>query len=149
MTEQLNWQEYEIEQTGSSNGHCDCCGFKTERVWGFVHHGDITLAAYFVGWTAEKPDHGATFDLVIGKWGDTTSKKDRYSVALDYRFFAQGSSFMVVNSDERTADYSSISSVCLARSDVIGTPLAKQVFTIVDAIYMSSELEEVRAWTSY
>lgn len=81
----LDWRSSRIEQTGASGGHCDCCGSTTKRVWGLVHRDGAAVPAYFVGWAEDRPDHGANFDLVLGKWGSSAGKQDRYAVALDYR----------------------------------------------------------------
>lgn len=129
----LDRKSLAVEPVGESQGQCDCCGTTTKRVWGWVHHDDTTLAAYFVGWTEGMPDHGVTFDLALGRWGEGSGPNDRQSVALDYRHDANA--FMVVDASGRTADRPEIASIPLSRADVIGTPLAQQVFAISDAVY--------------
>jgi hypothetical protein len=42
---------------------------------------------------------------------------------------------MVIDADERPAAKGELARTALARSDVIGTPMAAQVFSLVDAIY--------------
>jgi hypothetical protein len=45
-------RDLSIEASGSNDlGPCECCGCKSRTVWGFVHRGDVTEAAYFVQWT--------------------------------------------------------------------------------------------------
>lgn len=122
-----------VEPVGESQGHCDCCGKTTRRVWGWVHRDDTTLAAYFVGWTEGMPDHGVAFDLALGRWGEGSGPNDRQAAALDYRHDANA--FMVVDASGRTADRPEIASSALSRADVIGTQLAPQIFAIADAIY--------------
>lgn len=144
----LNWQDLDLEQTGSSQGHCDCCGTQTQRIWGFVNSRETTVAAYYVGWTVGKPDHGAVYDLIIGKWGDNTSEVDRTHVALDFTLIEEKPNFIVVNATNRSSDYSSVAHSGFLREEVIGTPIAEQVFAIVDAIYMSQGMNEIRSWTN-
>jgi len=142
-----DWRDFEIEDFGTTGGHCDCCGTTTKRVCGFVRRNGEPVGAYFVAWTQGRPDHGATFDLILGKWGDSAAKNDRYSVALDYRLIDGAPQFMVVDATDRATSDSSLVETALKRSDVIGTPLARQVFVIVDAVYMSDSVAEVRHWT--
>ena len=144
----LDWRSLGMEQLGAHVGHCNCCGSTTRRVWGLISRNAVALAAYYVGWAEQRPDHGATFDLVLGKWGDSASKLDRYAVALDLRIIDASPKFMVVDAsfDRVTSDRELVGTV-LKRSDVIGTALAPQVFAIVDAIYLrDARLEELRSW---
>ena len=94
----------QVEPTGSSDyGPCKCCGNNSRRVWGFIHAAEATFAAYFVHWTLDRvADHGANFDLIIGKWGDGASKADRSLVALLYRLFEGKPQFMVIDAEGRT-----------------------------------------------
>jgi hypothetical protein len=143
-----DWRDFDIEQAGTSGGYCDCCGMTTKRVWGFVRREGEPVGAYFVAWTLGKPDHGASFDLILGKWGEAAAKDDRYSVALDYRLLDGAPQFMVVDALDRATSRSPLVGAALKRSDVIGTALAPQVFAIVDAVYMSDSADEVRHWTA-
>lgn len=126
-----------MELSGESGGHCDCCGSTTKRIWGWVHQGDATLAAFFVGWTEGRSDHDQAFDLVVGRWGDSTTPDERHSVALDFR--GQQNAFTVVDAANRIANKPSLASTALRRDEVIGTPLASQVFAIVDAIFVATK----------
>ena len=122
-----DWRSFETEQTGASVGHCDCCGSSTKRVWGLVHRDGAAIAAYFVGWAEKRPDHGVTFDLILGKWGDSATRRDRLAVALDYRIVEASPQFMVVDARDRVTSKSDLVGTALERSDVIGTALAPQV----------------------
>jgi hypothetical protein len=144
-----NWRDFEIEESGAIGGHCECCGTTTKRVWGVVRRNGEPVGAYFVAWTQGKPDHGATFDLILGKWGNSAAKDDRYSVALDYRLIDGAPQFMVVDALYRATSGSPLVGTAFKRSDVIGTPLAPQVFAVVDAVYMSDSAGEVRDWTEH
>ena len=144
-----DWRSFAIEKTGASKGVCDCCGTTTKRVWGLVRQENASIAAYFASWTENKPDHGATFDLVLGTWGESTTPKDRYAVALDFRIIEGAPQFMVVDPEQRATLYSELASTALRRAEVIGTVIAPQVFAIVDAVYIGeSELDEIRRWTT-
>lgn len=136
--EDLDWRRLIVEPSGRSGGHCDCCGTATSRIWGWVHQGESTLAAYFVGWTEGRPDHGVAFDLVLGRWGDETTPEDRCAVALDYRHDANA--FMIVDAAGRVADNSQLASAALARDVIVETSLARRVFAIADAIFVASNI---------
>jgi hypothetical protein len=107
------------------------------------------VAVYFVGWAERRPDHGGSFDLVLGKWGQSATKLDRYAVALDFRVFEGSPQFMIVDAQSRFPPGNELAASALKRSDVVQTPLAPQVFALVDAIYMGdTRLNELRAWQS-
>jgi hypothetical protein len=142
-----DWRSFKAEQTGANVGHCGCCGCATKRVWGFIRRDGEAVASYFVGWAEQRPGHGATFDLILGKWGDSATRLDRFAVALDYRMVESSPQFMVVDAQDRLTSSSGLVSTALKRSDVVGTTLAPQVFAIVDAIYMGdSRLNELQEW---
>jgi hypothetical protein len=144
---QLDRRSLEIEPSGAKSGHCDCCASATNRVWGFINRREQTIAAYFVGWTAQQPDHGASFDLILGRWGGSAASQDRYVVALDYRIVDASGQFMVVDAEGRLPSGSDLAGSALKRSEVIGTPLAPQVFALVDAIVLGDQrLGELREW---
>lgn len=88
-------------------------------------------------WTAgHLSEPGASLDLVIGKWGEGTDADDRFGVALVHRQLDDGTpSLMVVDPDERFSGVG-LAATALKRGDVINTPLADQVFSVVDAIYL-------------
>jgi hypothetical protein len=105
------------------------------------------VAAYFAGWAEQRPDHGASFDLILGKWGASATKHDRYTVALDYRIVEGSPQFMIVDAQSRLTSGSDLADSTLKRCDVIGTPLASKVFALVDTIYMGDpRLGELRTW---
>ena len=125
--------DFEIEAMGESGGHCDCCGRDSHSVWGMVHRGPATVAAYWMQWTeGHLSDLGANLDLVIGSWGDGTSADDRTSVSLWHKEMPVGSSSMMVVD---AVPKPTLAANGLLRSEVIGTPMADHVFALVDAIY--------------
>jgi hypothetical protein len=104
-------------------------------VWGFVHSPDRPVAAYFVQWAIGRvPDHGALFDLVLGRWGEGTSATDRVLVTLDYRLTETGPAFMVVDSAGRPADDPDMVGQALTRAEVVGRPVACEAFPVADAV---------------
>ena len=128
---------YSVELMGETSGHCDCCGNESRRVWGMVYNGDQALAAYWMHWTeGHLGDLGANLDLVMGRWGDETCASDRVAIALVHRQQPDGDpALMVVDAGDRPHADGSLASTSLRREDIIGTPLAAQVFALTDAIY--------------
>lgn len=145
----LDWRTLQIEPTGSTDfGPCSCCGNMSRTVWGFVHSVDSTLAAYFVQWTLNSPQHGANFDLVIGEWGESTTQ-DRQAASLEYRVLENRGEFMVIDAITRPVANTSVANEALRRDQIIGTPLAEGIFAIVDAIFTRDErIQEIRDWST-
>lgn len=137
MTERTNVPAFEVEPLGEGRGLCDCCGSQSKSVWGAVHRGAAAVAAYWVHWAeGHLGEPGANLDLVMGRWGDDTSAVDRFGIALRHRELADGTSaLMVIDAVGRPMCDGTLAGSGLARDEVIGTPLAAQVFAIVDAIY--------------
>ncbi|QBE66027.1 hypothetical protein [Pseudoduganella lutea] len=132
-----------------STGHCDCCGRQSKTIWGDLADSSGARAVYFVQWTVNSPEHMANFDLVLGPWGDGTSPSDRVLVSLLYRPRPGGGSFMVTSGKGRRADDRSLCDRALERADVVGTPLAGEVFSLVDALWRTEpRVEEIRALDS-
>jgi hypothetical protein len=129
-----------------SIGHCDCCGNQSRTVWGDLADSAGTKAIYFVQWTVNEPGHMPNVDLVLGPWGAGTVPADRVLVSLSYQPRPGGGSFMVVSGKGRRADDRGLCSRALERTDVIGTPLANEVFALVDSLWLTEpRMEEVRS----
>lgn len=130
-----------IEIGGSNDSRpSDCCGNASRTVWGYISSGGDAEAVYFVQWTMGAVDlHGANFDLIVGTWGEGATASDRQAVSLAFRRMPSGPSFMVIDSDGRPVRYNANVGTCLRRDDVVGTPVAKQAFEIVDAIWLQDE----------
>jgi hypothetical protein len=128
---------FQVEAMGETGGHCDCCGNENRRVWGMVHDGDTTLAAYWMSWTVgHLSDRGANLDVVLGRWGKEASTDDRVVISMVHREQPDGTpALMVIDAGDRPAAKGELAHTALNRTDVIGTPLAAQVFALVDAIY--------------
>lgn len=129
-----------------STGNCDCCGKQSKTIWGDLTDSYGAKAVYFVQWTVDEPGHMPNFDMVIGPWGDGTSPADRVLVSLLYQPRPGGGAFMLANGKGRRADDRSLCDRALERADVIGTPLANQVFSLVDSLWLTEpRIEGVRA----
>ena len=127
---------WQVEPDGAGdNGLCDCCGHMSRCVWGFIRSPTEVVAAYFVHWTLGRVvEHGANFDLIIGRWGPGAEAVDRSLVALAYRLMEGGPAFMVIEAADRPAAGNALVGRSLRRSEVIGRPVATQAFSLVDAI---------------
>ncbi|HJU69777.1 MAG TPA: hypothetical protein VJ650_16165 [Gemmatimonadaceae bacterium] len=142
----LDWRKLKVEPTGAKEHACGCCGSVSRTVWGLVHGEAATLAAYFVSWVPGNQAHDASFDLVVGRWGDDTSARDRQAVSLAYR--ASAGSFMVVDAATRPVNNPQVAATALLRDEVVGHPIGEQVFAITDAIFEKEErIEEIRRWS--
>jgi hypothetical protein len=129
----------------ASSGCCDCCGNQARTIWGDLSDASGAKAVYYVQWTHDKPEHFPNFDLIIGPWGDGTLPEGRVLVSLVYRPQAGGGSFMVINAHGRRAK-GGLYGRALDRAEVIGTPLAVEVFALLDALWLTEPcLGEVRA----
>jgi hypothetical protein len=135
-----------IELSGEKTfGPCECCGQLTSRVWGYVYDLDVAVAAYFVEWTPGHEGSAASFDLIIGKWGEDTGSADRQAVSVNFRKLENGRAFMVISANDRTVASSSLISHALSREEVIGSAIASHVFAICDVVYLEDpRLSELR-----
>jgi len=138
--------DFRVEENAVHDaGLCACCGNSSRTVSGFVYSDDRPAAAYFVLWTPGRADHGASFDLILGKWGEGAGRESRYAVSLCYRITEKGPGFMVIDSSDRPIAGSELIGKALRRDEVLGTPTATHAFAILDAIYMGDvRLGELR-----
>lgn len=114
---------------------CECCGQTTHGVSGWIEDSDKTLAAYLIHWTQSSKEHDANFDIIFGKWGDLATPKDRSVASFAYR--RTENSFMVIDSGTRPAGQAKeVASFPLARDEIVGTPLASYLFSLLDAIWL-------------
>jgi hypothetical protein len=128
---------FKIEPSEIHETSCECCGRQSRTVTGFVYLDDDPVAAYFVQWTLGSVDsHGANFDLILGRWGEGATSSDRSAVALEFRRTPNGPAFMVVDASARPAGRSELAGRALSREGVVGTPLAKIAFDMVDAVWL-------------
>jgi hypothetical protein len=130
----------QVAPIGSNEtGRCECCGRVSRKVWGVVYRDRLTLATYYVHWTVGHVfETGADIDVILGKWGEGSSAEDRYAVRLAYRIFDHGPEMMVIDASHKHVS-NTIAAQCLKRSDVIGSPLAQNVFDICDAFLIQDQ----------
>src|ERR1700679_543533 len=122
-------------------GPCQCCGNLTERVWGYVRRAGSAVAVYFVEWTPGHIEKSASFDLILGAWGDDTTPADRQVAALEFRKLDSGPAFKVIDAGKRPT----LASHALLRDEIIGAPIAQEVFAIADAVYFKDpRLDELK-----
>lgn len=76
---------------------------------------------------------------MIGAWGDEISAQDRFAVCLELTYSGERPEVMAPDADRRAAAHSDLVSAALTRAAIIGTPLAPQVFSLVDAIFLQDE----------
>lgn len=133
-----------------SSGTCDCCDHSTQKIWGDISSEGKRLAVYFVQWTVGQPEHYPNIDLIIGAWGDGTDASNRILVSLLYRPSTDGGSFMIVDAQDRVQLCSTVSNRGMLRAEVIGTPLANEVFDFVDSIWLTDyRIEGVKALNQF
>lgn len=120
-----------IEPTKESSFACAEGLLRT--VWGHVSKEDAAHAVYYVRWN--DTDLGdATFLVAVGDWSEGATERDRDCVAAMARAIDGHLSFMLVDAaDTSFADQISLGSMAAADS-VRGTPLAAEVFHILDHV---------------
>ena len=118
-------------------GPCECCGDVSRCATGMVRRNDDAYAIYQVHWTTGQVDrHGAEFYVVLGEFSDGTTAADKFAVALHYFVEPNRFGFMVVDADQTPIAANPLVGRALSRESVIDTPLAQEVFDLVDAIWI-------------
>ncbi len=112
---------------------CACCASETRTLSGFVYSGDAAFGAYFVTGAVGRPEHDASFDLILGSFGDAACG-DRRGVSVVFRSGPQGG-FMVVDATPRLRG-AELVDVAMTRQDVVSGPWAATVFEVLDAIWL-------------
>jgi hypothetical protein len=127
---------WQIEAAGSDDsGPCPCCGDVSRIIRGIVQHEGLQIASYVVHWTlGHVAEHGAHFDLIVDIWRDDTARIEQCAVSLACRLIDNIPSFMVIDSADRDIAKSGLVTRPLNRTDIIGDPLAEDIFTICEVI---------------
>lgn len=87
-----------------------------------------------------------TVDIVLGPRGQGTSVSDQVLISLAYKPQYGGGSFKVINGKGRPADDRTLCGQALDRADVIGTALAHEVLSLIDALWLTEpQMSEIRA----
>jgi len=128
------------ERRVTEYGPCECCGDISRLASGLVRLNDEPYAAYQVHWTNQQVvRHGAEFYIILGEWGDGTTAADKFAVALHFFVESDRFGFMVVDADQTPMSSHPLVGCALPRASVIDKPLAKEVFDLVDAIWLGDE----------
>ncbi|WP_157209730.1 hypothetical protein [Marinimicrobium agarilyticum] len=88
-------------------------------------------------------NHDPNFDIIVGRWGECSNPNAKCGVSIQYRL---GSEFMIIDADSRPfATGQTLFANALPRAEVVGTELASQAFSVLDAVWLQdSRLEELR-----
>jgi hypothetical protein len=120
------------------SGPCECCGCMSRLVTGFVRRHGEQYAAFQVHWTlGQLARHGASVYVILGRWGDDATAADRFAVAMRYRNDAETRGLMVVDADQTSIATNPLVGRTLRRDEVIGTPLAEEVFELIDFLWLT------------
>jgi hypothetical protein len=112
----------------------------SRSVGGYVYGIDDPCAAYFVQWTlGQVPKHGANIDFIIGDWGHGKTATDRSAVSLEYHLTDGGPGVVVIDAHGRDHADGKMAKHVLGRDDVLGKPIAEDVFALCDAIFALDE----------
>jgi hypothetical protein len=126
------------EMKVSDFGPCECCGDVSRRASGMVRRDDEPYAIYHVEWTTQQvARHGAELYFLLGRFGEGTTAADKFAVALHFFVEPDRFGFMVVDADQTPMASDPLVGRALPRDQVIGTPLAQEVFDLVDAIWLN------------
>lgn len=128
------------EKKVTDYGPCECCGDLSQLASGMVRRDYEPYAAYQVHWTTHQvARHGAEFYVILGQWGDGTTAADRFAVALHFFIEPDRCGFAVVDAGATPMTSHPLVGRALSRESVINTPLAREVFNLVDAIWLEDE----------
>jgi hypothetical protein len=130
---------FKLEPEGSlDTGPCYCCGNISRSVWGSARLDGSPFARYSVHWTVGLvAKHGANFDLIVGRWGVGSTASDRCAVGLAFRLIKSKPQFIVIDASNRDVARNHLAGRALAPAEVVGHPLAQDIFALRDAILMN------------
>lgn len=137
----FNWQAMSVTEDALEQVPCDCCGETTVIIRGTVSEKSEHLASYLVRWTSCSSHLDPEFRLYFGDWSDDAPPGARFVMRADYR--KSENAFMVIDAGLGLADTSD--ATYLTRDEVIGTPMAAECFSVIDAVFAKhTQLEEWR-----
>ena len=116
--------EYRTQITGT----CECCNSRTHKSTGMVTVNQNPDTLYIACWTESRREHGIAF-LILQPGHNTF-------VSVHYSFDIQA--FSVLDPEDYNWDSSNDTRI-LRRDDVIGTPLAQEVFDYLDEIWLHDD----------
>lgn len=118
------------------HGPCQHCGGSQQTVWGWIHLGGATRAAYYVRWTAGHREQGMVLFVCVGRWEDQRYESERESVGVACRFEEGRPRFMIVDAAttpwgvQRQAVFGRL----LERAEAVGGDVAREVFGYIDLL---------------
>lgn len=91
---------------------------------------------YYVHHTVKVLDdaHAPLIDIVAGPWGESAKASDR--VLATIAVHPEGAGVMVVDAHGRPLDKRDVCGRALARVEVVGKPIAAELFAYVDTIML-------------
>ncbi|MEY4198771.1 MAG: hypothetical protein RLZZ265_511 [Verrucomicrobiota bacterium] len=120
------------------HGPCECCGCMSRLVTGLVRRHGEQYACFQVNWTlGQLARHGASVYVILGRWGDDATAADRFAVAMHYRNDAETRGLMIVDADQTSIATNPLVGRTLRRDEVVGTPLADEVFELIDFLWLT------------
>ena len=124
-------------------GPCACCGSMNRTVSGEARVDGLQRATYYVQWKIERALEDAVFFIILGPW-DRDVPAERVAVALKCRMTKRGPGFMVINAANSSwGAAGKRAGTHLQRDQVVGTPLAADVFAIADEVmYQDSRVRQ-------
>jgi hypothetical protein len=127
---------WRVEGDGrEDSGPCPCCGSFSRLIWGIVRGDGVELASYWVHWTlGQVAAYGAHFDVVFNSWREDSGRIECCAASLEYRLVDGRPTFMMIDSANRNVARKDFIDRPLNRVDVIGDPLAQDIFAICDVI---------------
>ena len=114
-------------------GVCPCCGSDTACTRGVVTNNQERIASYLVKWTVGDPSHGMGWLVSLFEFDSGRE----VSVGLAYSF--EHASFMIRHLADDLWDADDLAGFgeLLDRDQVVATPLATRVFSVVDDIWLT------------
>lgn len=119
---------------------CECCGATTRIVRWFVYKAGTARAVYLVRWSVGEQHRDSDVAVSIGAWCDA-DQSPRQLVALSLRQLENRPAFMIVDVEQTRWGSEETLGEPKKRVEIIGTPLADEVFAILDAV----ALQDMRA----
>ncbi|HLJ54159.1 MAG TPA: hypothetical protein VKT77_03915 [Chthonomonadaceae bacterium] len=125
-------------ELGGSNltGECPCCGNRSQTVWGYVRLDGDAHAVYYARWTEGHRERGLTVTVSLGGWGGGDAG-ERVTVSMHCRPDPGGPQIMVIDGEEPPAEGAAVLGTMLKRAEVVGRPVAKQAFDVVDLVFVN------------
>ncbi len=80
--------------------YCECCGNKTETVYGFVYNNNDAYAVYFASWTIGHLERGVTMAIGLGGWAEGGIPDQRRSVGFECRTTEDQIQFAVIDPEQ-------------------------------------------------